>query len=276
MTKQISVMFLALCALFVAGHCERAQAGQSIWNHNGSQMLLQSYGNQRVITYYVPRRGISAKRGRILFRGTRNGQTYSGTAYTFRRGCAPAPYQVSGVLSSEYEIVLHGASPVRRGCRVTGYTRHSGNSTLVFTYIRKLGGTVAPDPAPAPQPPAIDPGFAGQQAPQQLDPGFAGPQNEGPQVGPVEKIIRQIPNGEIIFRVQDEDDPVSAPIRIDAHVQCYSGRRATVFTNYRTCAFDGLTQSQNGSALIMNLREYNGNRCADKSDMRIQTNNLCH
>jgi hypothetical protein len=249
MTIQIFRFFSILCFWAFIGLATSALAGQSVWNHNGSQMLLQSNGNQRIITYLHPRRGISAQPGQVLFRGQRNGQYYSGTAYTFRRGCNPAPYHVSGRLSSEHRIVLRGAAPKRKGCRIVGYSKRSGSAKLVFSYLHKRYGGDDQD--------------------------TEGSQPEGPQGGPVEKIIRFIPGGEIIFRVQDEDDPVFVPIRIDAHARCDSGQRVEVFNNYRTCAFDGLSTSKDGITLIMNLREYGGSSCSDPLVMRVQVHDLC-
>jgi len=88
-------------------------------------MLLRADGPHRVISYLHPRPGISARRGDIVFQGRKIGNRYVGTAYTFRQGCRPAPYKVSGILPLQTRIVLHGASPKRSGCRVVGYTNNS-------------------------------------------------------------------------------------------------------------------------------------------------------
>ena len=264
MTRQKTLKFALLFLLSLsglAGAVQTALAGQSVWNHNGSQMLLEANGNQRIITYLVPRRGISAQPGQLLFQGVRNGRFYSGTAYTFRRGCSPAPYQVSGRISSEHRIVLRGASPKRQGCRVVGYSNSSSNSRLVFTYIRKIAGAAQGIPDAVP-----------------LDPGFAGPQDgaqEGPLVGPLQETIKLIPGGRIVFQIQDQDDPAAAPIRIDAEVQCASGKRLQVLDNYRTCAFDGFDIAPDGMSIVMNMRNYNGNRCAVPKSSTISVAQLC-
>lgn len=65
----------------------------------------------------------------------------AGTAYTFRKGCPPAPYAVSGgfvagaTIYDHDRIILRGASPVREknGCALVGYTTDSGNAELIFT-----------------------------------------------------------------------------------------------------------------------------------------------
>lgn len=104
--------------------------------HNGSQMRLSEWRNGIVeITYDVPRPGLPVTKGGLLFRGVKTGARYSGTAYTFKAGCPPAPYPVTGVEDERREIiVLNGAAPHRdmRSCDVVGQTSRSANTKLVF------------------------------------------------------------------------------------------------------------------------------------------------
>jgi hypothetical protein len=66
--------------------------------HNNSEMLVSEWKDGTVeITYDHPRLGLAVAQGTILFRGARDGARYSGTAYTFKAGCPPAPYAVMGV-----------------------------------------------------------------------------------------------------------------------------------------------------------------------------------
>jgi len=224
------------------------QAGQSVWDHNGSQMLLQSSGDQRTISYLFPRPGISAKPGQILFQGSKINNQYDGTAYTFRRGCQPAPYQVSGDVSSSARFVLRGASPRRSGCRIIGYSNKSGNSRLVFTYLR-----------------AID-----NQQPQSDN-----SDNEGPPVGPVKIITKTFPGGKLTFRIQDENEPAGAPIRIDISAQCSFGHPITVKTNHRTCALDGITTLPDGRGFSIQQRDYGGQGCSIAASHPIYTDEVC-
>ncbi len=116
-----------------------AQAADSFWNHNGSTMLLRAEGNYRLITYWNPRPGLrGVHRGTVLFEGYRDGSHYAGTAYTFRSGCRPAPYRVTGQIISETNFAIHGAAPrrVRGGCQVLAH-EWNNNSTLRFNYIRR-------------------------------------------------------------------------------------------------------------------------------------------
>lgn len=237
-----ALLMLVFPALYAA--CAPAFSAQSVWNHNGSQMLLTSNGRERIITYYNPRPGISVQPGQVLFRGVRTGNSYSGTAYLFRRGCRPAPYHVRGHVQSEKQFVLFGRPPRRQGCQIIGYTSASANSVLAFTYIRTL--YTAPPPVP-----------------------------EGPQSGPPEFLSRLIPGGKLVVRIQDEGDPAASPIRLDAHAECVSGNRVTVLKNNRTCAFDNMMDSPDGLSVILHQRDYDGATCSRPRAQRINISDLC-
>jgi hypothetical protein len=104
--------------------------------HNKSEMLVREWKDATVeITYNHPRPGLPVAQGTLLFRGRRDGARYSGTAYTFKAGCPPAPYAVVGVKDRKGDsIVLTGAAPRRDpySCGVIGVTARSGHSKLVF------------------------------------------------------------------------------------------------------------------------------------------------
>lgn len=107
--------------------------GTQGWMHNGSEMKLIANGNKRRFVYEIPRSGLSSvgiKRGETVFEGTRDGNSYSGTAYIFKSGCDPQGYPVSGsVASDERSITMTGQRPkVASGCRVDRYE----DDTLVF------------------------------------------------------------------------------------------------------------------------------------------------
>lgn len=113
--------------------------------HNGSSMWHDE--DNGVLYYDRPKASLAGlvASGTVLFEG--DPWTFSkrfsmaGTAYTFRQGCAPAPYQVTGgfvagaTIYDHDRIVLRGAAPIREknGCAVVGYTTDSGNAELVFT-----------------------------------------------------------------------------------------------------------------------------------------------
>ncbi|MNE77864.1 hypothetical protein D3C80_1742180 [compost metagenome] len=56
----------------------------------------------------------------------------SGVAYTYKKGCEPAPYLVSGHFNGSAKLTLQGKAPVREGCTVVGYSNKSPNAKLVF------------------------------------------------------------------------------------------------------------------------------------------------
>lgn len=109
-------------------------------NHNGSGMWVSQ--DLSVIYYDKPKASIAGtvSPGTVLYRGdpitTFSGQVVTGLAHTFRKGCEPAPYPVTGGVARDGSLVLRGAAPIREqnGCKVIGYTEDSGNATLVFTF----------------------------------------------------------------------------------------------------------------------------------------------
>jgi hypothetical protein len=105
-------------------------------DHNNSQMLVSEWKDGTIeITYDTPRSGLPVARGTLLFRGRRDGDRYSGTAYMFTSGCAPAPFAVAGMENHRKEaIVLAGATPHRipGSCDVVAGVSSDRLSTLVF------------------------------------------------------------------------------------------------------------------------------------------------
>jgi hypothetical protein len=142
MTSKKQLAALTATAVMMAASILPASAGNSLWSHNGSTVMWQSAGQQRIVTYYNPRPGLPVSSGTVLFEGTRQGNSMFGTAYVFRNGCAPAPYEVSGRIDPDNQtlVVLYGAAPIRArgGCRVIRYSRNSGNSRLVFRYLQRM------------------------------------------------------------------------------------------------------------------------------------------
>ena len=104
--------------------------------HNGSQVVVSEWKDGTVeIVYDVPRRNMPVVKGMLLFRGVKAGVRYSGTAYTFKAGCPPAPYTVAGFEDDRREIIaLTGAAPRRdpHSCNVIGGSSGSAHSRLVF------------------------------------------------------------------------------------------------------------------------------------------------
>jgi hypothetical protein len=104
--------------------------------HNGSLMLIVQDKEHVEIRYETPRPGLSVTKGAIVFSGTRdNHGNYRGTAYTFKRDCPPAPYDVAGKVSDR-GITLYGRAPVRaaNSCQVIAGASNPNSSRLVFEY----------------------------------------------------------------------------------------------------------------------------------------------
>jgi hypothetical protein len=111
--------------------------GPSLWNHNGSTMRLEAAGARRRFLYVRPRSGMlaaGAAPGTLLFEGVRRGASYSGVAYVFAGDCGKFPYDVSGVLESETEVVMVGMAPSvsRDTCSIEGYRR----DRIVFNQLQ--------------------------------------------------------------------------------------------------------------------------------------------
>ena len=113
-----------------------ANSGWSTWFHNGSTMVVNEQTGR--IVYEEPKASIAGTvpKGAILFEGKFDGKRISGTAYVFKKGCDPAPYQVSGRVEDRKgfgsRIVLTGPAPKRdrNSCAIIGTT--ATHSRLVF------------------------------------------------------------------------------------------------------------------------------------------------
>lgn len=109
----------------------------SCWSHNGSIMRLQAEGNQRWLSYEVPRSVLAnagVQPGTLLFNGTKTGNWYSGTARVFSKYCpgTPLEYLVEGpVREDQLQVTVQGTREVYDRCQPTGRFK---TDTLVFTY----------------------------------------------------------------------------------------------------------------------------------------------
>lgn len=114
-----------------------AAMADSCWDHNGSLMRLQAQGNQRWLSYEVPRevlRKTGVQRETLLFNGIKNGNWYSGTARVFSKYCpgSPLEYHVEGpVRGDQLQVTVSGTREVYQQCRPTG---RFTTDTLVFTF----------------------------------------------------------------------------------------------------------------------------------------------
>lgn len=104
--------------------------------HNGSEIVATFEGQRMRMYYEKPKpslRSVDVDQGTLLFDGTANDGHIRGTAFAFRKGCPPAPYQVEGVAHGDVGFELAGPGPVfGPGCSVTGFSWNSPHSRLIF------------------------------------------------------------------------------------------------------------------------------------------------
>jgi hypothetical protein len=132
-----SIIVACIVGTIAGGICFGAGAQEmTILQHNGSLMLMTRDKGHVEIRYETPRMGVPVLQGALLFSGTFDGRgIFAGTAYTFKRGCSPAPYPVVGQEAGP-GIILIGDAPQRKpgSCDVLGNVSQGKNAKLVFEY----------------------------------------------------------------------------------------------------------------------------------------------
>jgi hypothetical protein len=114
---------------------------RTVWTHNDSEVYLSSTGQQREFRYRTPKPELleaGVQPGTLLFKGTRVGMQYSGTAYVFPRPCGSLPYSVAGPLSPDgHTVTMYGSAPsaIYSDCTVAAYR----DDVLVFEISEQTG-----------------------------------------------------------------------------------------------------------------------------------------
>jgi uncharacterized protein YecT (DUF1311 family) len=110
--------------------------GSTFLQHNGSGLQIFNGRHDHVeFRYTSVRPGLSAREGEVLFRGVMSeGGRITGTAFVFKQGCPPAPYDVSGMQTAR-RIVLRGPAPVHEpsSCDIATYDDSVASARLEFT-----------------------------------------------------------------------------------------------------------------------------------------------
>jgi hypothetical protein len=117
----------------VLGPDDHSWRGETV-GHNGSGIFIDADNGTMSYAVVDDRVAGLVKEGTLLFRGSIiYGGPVEGMAFTYKKGCDPAPYKVEGYFQGNSDkLVLTGKAPVREGCKVTGYTEKSPNAKLVF------------------------------------------------------------------------------------------------------------------------------------------------
>ena len=96
---------------------------ESLWDYDGSRLVLVNDGLQRKLYYETPRPGLvdlGVQRGTLFFVGQQKGRAYRGIARVFSKRCGAIPYSVSGEMSEDSQTILvRGKAPSVDGkCRI--------------------------------------------------------------------------------------------------------------------------------------------------------------
>lgn len=120
---QAAKLGLAIAAVQDATGSVGEGASESLWDYDGSKLLLITDGMQRKFYYETPRSGladIGVQRGTLFFVGQQKGRAYRGIARVFSKRCGAIPYSVSGEISEDSQTILvRGKAPSLDGkCRI--------------------------------------------------------------------------------------------------------------------------------------------------------------
>ena len=118
---------------------------ESLWDYEGSTLVLITDGMQRKFYYETPRPGLVAigvQRGTLFFVGQQQGRAYRGIARVFSKRCGAIPYPVSGEISEDSRTILvRGKAPSLDGrCRI------QATSDAVATLVRSAQQSSARSP----------------------------------------------------------------------------------------------------------------------------------
>ena len=143
MYRSAKILRILVSSAIILATMMTSVRAESIWNHNGSTMMLNVDANLVELAYLQPRSVMAAQgveRGTVLFSGrrSRGGELddwgYSGTAYIFSARCGKHAFSVKGsdVWEPFPKIVLTGRAPRidQQNCRQTG----EREETLTFEY----------------------------------------------------------------------------------------------------------------------------------------------
>jgi hypothetical protein len=121
------------------GNSSICTAPGSMWNMDGSSVVLKASGKGRQFYYCRPGGSAGtegAVAGNLLFAGQRLGDSYSGTAYVNAGRCGRFPYSVSGdVFDEQRGVKLSGSRPVIDPNTCKEITRRPSQLTLTYRQV---------------------------------------------------------------------------------------------------------------------------------------------
>ena len=119
-----------------------ADEGKSYLFHNGSEIVATFDRGAMRMYYEKPKpalRQAGIYQGTLLFQGTANDGHIKGTAFVFRKGCPPTPYEVEGRAQGDVGFELSGPGPkFGAGCAVLGLSWSSPHSRLNFVSDNRM------------------------------------------------------------------------------------------------------------------------------------------
>jgi hypothetical protein len=239
---------IATCGLWLAAG--EALAQDSIWTHNGSQMLWHAEGDLRIISYLVPRPGLPVAPGTVLFEGRRFGDVLEGTARIFREGCPPAEYSVAGEIASETHVVLFGPAPVRApsGCTIASYSDETSNAVLEFTYLSSGSQPVTGN---------IDVGGSGVEEQEAYDAERA--EELGQDQPGYQSMVLLVSGGhQITVHVETGVGSHVMPDMVNAVLTCRSGESHVLMPErLNVCYLENAATDPAAGALVLSFSRYN-------------------
>jgi hypothetical protein len=127
------IKYLLICLTFY--FLNSNAVAKSIWDLNGSEMLLNADGNKRFFSYLKPRNGLDVQRGTTFFEGTRKGNEYAGWIYLSSEQCGTRDFRALGrVTENDTSVVISGNAPIlNQNCEVVSYSV----KTFTLKFIRR-------------------------------------------------------------------------------------------------------------------------------------------
>lgn len=114
--------------------------GRTVWVVDHSYVYLEATGNRRQFIFVRPNTEFSrqgAYRGRLLFDGKKDGDTFEGTLFAFAGRCDPRGYKASGPVTKNDTVVTLIGTPPKLDPETCGEIGDEDEQRLSFYYKYK-------------------------------------------------------------------------------------------------------------------------------------------